>query len=473
MRDTTTAAMQTRVGFIPVVDTLRGAKHVLLNSEDYKDWKRNGGSFDSFMQINENSKLNPYKELFESGFKFKYLNPFHYVEVLGGLFEEGTRVGVYNKALKRGMTPKEAAFVARDSTLDFARGGAIAKNVNQFVPFFNANIQGLVSMTEKFKKHPIEMSLKAIAELTLPSMALAYYYTKLAPDDEKDEYAEIPTWQKNMFWNFKFNGKWITIPKPFAYGAVFATLPQAMVEGITTDTDIDWVNQAKNIYDNLNVVGDISGILPPLVKWKFEDKYNKNFYTGQDIVPSYLVEVDPAEQYTDRTSELAKEFGKLGLSPIKVEHFITTLGAGLMKDFLNLYDATRNTVKEDRPAREAGEMPVIRGFVAREPTGYNSMSVQKFMDEYKKLEMVNNTLKKKEREESADADAYADKHEKELDLFEELKGYNKEIKDLNLEINDVSKDDSLSPREKRKELRDLRKEMTSVAREALDTIKEY
>ena len=214
---------------------------------------RNGieTDFDSFMQINENSKLNPYKELFESGFKFMYLNPFHYVEVLGGLFEEGTRVGVYNKAIQKGESQKEAAFISRDSTIDFARGGSLAKNVNQFVPFFNANIQGVVSMTEKFKKHPVSMSLKAIAYLTLPSMALSYYYTKAAPDDDKKEYAEIPTWQKNVFWNVKLNGKWITIPKPFAYGAVFATLPQAMVEGITTDQDIDWVNQAKNIFDNI------------------------------------------------------------------------------------------------------------------------------------------------------------------------------------------------------------------------------
>ena len=473
LRDTTTAAMQTRVGFIPIVDTLRGAKNVLLDSEAYKDWKRNGGSFDSFMQINENSKLNPYKELFESGFKFKYLNPFFYVEKMGELFEEGTRVGVYNKAIQKGLTPKEAAFISRDSTLDFARGGTIAKNINQFVPFFNANIQGLVSMSEKFKKHPVEMSLKAIAELTLPSMAIAYYYTKLAPDDEQEEYAEIPTWQKNMFWNIKYNGKWITIPKPFAYGAIFATLPQAMVEGITTDADIDWVNQAKNIYDNLNVVGDISGVLPPIPKLILELQQNKSFYTGQDIVPTYLVDVDPEEQFTDRTSELAKELGKLGISPIKAEHTITTLGAGLMKDFLNLADMTRNAVKEDKPARETGEMPILRGFISREPTGYNSMSVQKFMDEYDKLEIVNNTLKKKEREDAPDIDDYADKHEKELDLFEELKGYHKEIKDLTTEINDISKDDSMSPSEKRKELRDLRKEMTSVAREALDAIKEY
>jgi len=375
--------------------------------------------------------------------------------------------------MKKGLSEKDAAFMSRDSTIDFARGGSMAKKVNQFVPFFNANIQGLVSMTEKFKKHPIEMSLKAIAELTLPSMALAYYYTTLAPDDEKEEYAEIPTWQKNLFWNIKVNGKWITIPKPFAYGALFATLPQAMVEGITTDKDIDWVNQAKNVFDNVNVIGDFSSIIPPAVKIWMELELNKNFYTGQDIVPSYLVDVDPEEQFTDRTSELAKELGKLGWSPIKIEHTITTLGAGLMKDFLNLSDITRNAVKGDKPEREVGETPILRGFIAREPTGYNSMSVQKFMDEYGKLEEKYNTLKKKEREDASDADEYADKYEKEIDLFEELKGYNKEIKDLTHEMNDVSKDDTLSPSEKRKELRDLRKEMTSVAREALDAIKEY
>lgn len=468
LRDTYTAAMQTHVGFLPVIGTLKGAGHKILNTETYKEWKMSGGSFDSFMQINENSKLNPYNELFGNWNKFKMLNPFWYVEKLGQLFEEGTRVGVYDAARKSGLDRKEAAYISRDSTIDFARGGKYTKKASQIIPFLNANVQGLVSMTEKFKKNPIGMSIKAITSLTLPSIALSYYYTNLADDEDKKRYAEIPTWQKNLFWNMKVGNEWVTIPKPFAYGAVFATLPQAITEGITSEKDVDWSKQASNIIDNFNVIGDISSMIPLPAKIMLELQANKSFYTGQDIIPTYLLNIDPEEQYTDKTSEFAKSVGELtsavGLSPLEIEHVITSAGAGVMRDFLTTFDAV---VKNNAPAKEKGEIPVARGIIAREPIGYNSKSVQDFMDQFEELSKKYNTFKKIEREDPESADAYAEKHEKELDLYEELKASNKEIREISREINSIARDEDMSPKEKQKEIRELKKEMTSTAKEAL------
>lgn len=470
LRDTYTAAMQTHVGFVPVWSTLKGAGHKILDSKTYKEWKMSGGSFDSFMQINENSKLNPYKELFGNWNKLKMLNPFWHIEKLGQLFEEGTRVGVYEAARKKGLNRKEAAYISRDSTIDFSKGGSVAKQVNQFIPFFNANIQGLVSMSEKFKRNPIKMSIKALTTLTIPSIALSYYYTELADDEDKKRYAEIPTWQKNLFWNMKAGDEWVTIPKPFAYGAVFATLPQAITEGITTEKDIKWAEQAKNIFDNFNFIGDISGTLPPSVKIMLELQANKSFYTGQDIIPTYLLDVDPAEQYTDKTSELVKEFSDLtGLSPLQVEHVVTSAGAGVVRDMLSVFDmATKNNA----PAKEKGEIPVARGIIAREPIGYNSKSVQDFMDQFEELSQKYNTFKKIERENPERADAYAEKHEKDLDLYEELKASNREIREISREINSIARDEDISPKEKQKEIRELKKEMTSTAKEALEVFED-
>lgn len=466
LRDTYTASMQTHVGFKPVYSTLKGAGHKILNTETYKEWKASGGSFDSFLQINENSKLNPYQDLFGNWNKLKLLNPFWYIEKTGQLFEEGTRVGVYEAARKKGISKKEAAYISRDSTIDFSKGGSVAKRLNQFIPFFNANIQGLVSMTEKFKANPIKMTVKALTTLTLPSIALSYYYTVAADDDDKRRYAEIPTWQKNLFWNMRIGNEWVTIPKPFSYGAVFATLPQAMTEGITTDKDIDWQEQAKNIFDSLNFIGDISGTLPPSVKVALELQQNNNFYTGRDIVPVYLLDVDPQEQYTDNTSETAKAFGELtGLSPMKAEHLVTSLGAGLLRDMLSSLDMV---TKNNAPAKETGELPVIRGIVAKEPIGYNSKSVQDFMDGFDQLAQKYNTFKKIEREDPERTDAYAEKNEKEIDLYDELKGHNKEIREISKEINSVAQDEDVSPKEKQKEIRELKKEMTSTAKEALE-----
>lgn len=475
LRDTFTAAMQTNVGFVPVVSTLKGVGHRLLNTETYKEWKAAGGSFDSFMQLNENSKINPYKELFGHINMFHLINPFHWIEQAGSVFEEGTRVGVYEKARKKGISKKEAAFISRDSTIDFARGGSVAKQVNQFIPFFNANIQGLVSMTEKFKRRPISMTVKALAELTIPSIALAYYYTMAASDDDKKWYSELPAWRRNLFWNFRINGNDITLPKPFAYGAVFATLPQAITEGVTTGEDIDWTAQAKNIFDNINFIGDISSAMPPALKIALELQANTNFYTGRDIVPTYLVDVDPEEQYTDNTSETAKAISQtaskagLHLSPIEIDHVVTSAGAGMVKDMLSMVDMS---ARDNAPEKETGDLPVIRGAIGKEPIGYNSKSVQSFMDKFEELSQTYNTYKKIEREDPDRADSYAEKNEKEIDLYEDLKGFNKQIRDISKEINVVSQDEDMSPKEKKAQIRELKQEMTTLAQEAMEAIRE-
>ena len=371
-RDTFTARMQTDVGFIPVLDTLRGSFNVLRQADVYKEWKAAGGSFDSFMQINENSKKNPYEELFNNSFKFRQLNPFYWTERLGGLFEEGTRVGVYAKARKQGLSM----------------------------------------------------------------------------------YAEIPQWQKDLFWNVKLSGHWLTIPKPAGYGPLFASLPQAFAEGTLNDDSVDWAEVALNVFGNMVPLSDVSSAVSVPLRIALELQSNYNFYFRKDIVPTYLVSVLPEEQYTDRTSEFFKMVGKYtGLSPIKMEYVANALLGGVAKDSLSAFDIW---AKKNSPEKELGEMPVIRGIVAREPIGWSSKSVQRFSDEFKDLSKVYKTLNLKERQGGNEAEAFIKKHEKELDQYFSVQGFDAEIRSLSQELNTISADENLSPAEKKETMRLLR-----------------
>ena len=470
IRDTFTARMQTDVGFIPVLDTLRGSFNVLRQADVYKEWKAAGGSFDSFMQINENSKKNPYEELFNNSFKFRQLNPFYWTERLGGLFEEGTRVGVYAKARKQGLSMDESAFVSRNATLDFSRGGSESKQINRIVPFFNASLQGTAAMYDRFQKDKLGFMLRGIAWLTLPSLALSAYYMYWASEDERREYAEIPQWQKDLFWNVKLNGHWLTIPKPAGYGPLFASLPQAFAEGTLSDDGVDWADVALNVFSNMVPLSDVSSIVSVPLRVALELQSNYNFYFRKDIVPAYLVGVLPEEQYTDRTSEFFKMVGKYtGLSPIKMEYVANALLGGLAKDGLFVFDIW---AKKNSPEKELGEIPVIRGIVAREPIGWSSKSVQRFSDEFKDLSKVYKTLKLEERQGGNEAEEFIKKHEKELDKYFSVQGLDAEIRSLSQELNTVSSDENLSPAEKKETMRLLRQEMTKTAQEALEVLKE-
>ena len=117
------------------------------------------------------------------------------------------------------------------------------------------------------------------------------------------------------------------IPKPFETGMLWATLPERMIGYM-------YGNDEKELADamlwmaletfNLNAVPQVFNPLVQLAK-------NKNF-TGAPIVPQYLENVIPEEQYRFYTSDAMIALGrKLGISPLKAEHLVRgyfgTLGA--------------------------------------------------------------------------------------------------------------------------------------------------
>jgi hypothetical protein len=478
IRDSLEASINTGVGFKPIISTLVGAWHAATQDEVFRNWRASGGSFEGFFQIEENSQKNPYQEILGKAKKLKPLSlngivklasfPFKAIEKLGGIMEAGTRVEIFNLAKKKGMSDEEAALLSRGSTLDFSRGGDYAKNINQFSAFFNAGMQGTLVMAETFKKHPVRTAANIVKYITLPSLLNSAYYLYAAPDDDKREYLNLPDWKKTMFWNVKVAGKWIMIPKPFAYGVTFGSVPQAILETSANDKDLDWKKQLKSVIDTVNPAGDFLSQLPKMLKTTVEWYANKDFFSDRTIVPAYLEDVADTEQYDNHTSNVAKAAGQLtGLSPMKIEHAAVSIGGGIIKDFFALTDLM---TKKNAPEKELGELPVVRGIVSPEPTGYNSQDVQEFSEKFKELTKINRTYKKIDGENKDRAADYAEEHGAELDQYDDLKEYNKEIKDISKDINAISQDDDMTPREKRAEIKKLKEEMTSKAKEALEVL---
>src|SRR5690606_22598608 len=65
----------------------------------------------------------------------------------------------------------------------------------------------------------------------------------------------------------------------------------------------------------------LSTIVPQAVRPALEvGVVNRSLFTGQAIVPKYLEDTIPEDQYTSKTSATARAIGKvMGVSPIKIE----------------------------------------------------------------------------------------------------------------------------------------------------------
>ena len=81
-------------------------------------------------------------------------NPIKLIDKVNESLEQSTRNLVFKGALERGLGAKDAAFVARDATIDFAKMGTWMRPLNQAIPFLNARVQGFVNLPRAIVNNP-------------------------------------------------------------------------------------------------------------------------------------------------------------------------------------------------------------------------------------------------------------------------------------------------------------------------------
>ncbi len=85
-------------------------------------------------------------------------------EVLGYLNETSeiwVRLALRDRAIQNGKSGQEATWIARNY-LDFAQGGTMSKGIDNFMPYFNAAIQGVRGVARQSIKDPSGNAVKAV-----------------------------------------------------------------------------------------------------------------------------------------------------------------------------------------------------------------------------------------------------------------------------------------------------------------------
>ena len=222
----------------------------------------------------------------------------------------------------------EAFRAAQDVTVDFSRRGAsgIARNISDFVPFFNASLQGTYRTARQGTKQESGQAAKRFVKTLLNTGALvalanaallgmddedkeAFMYMS---DDLKSKHIFLPNFAPGVFGDAPL----IRIPveqDPVAY-AVNSLMTNVMWKGEGDEWAIDFTASMATIADGLY---PISGtIFDPILA----TQTNKNWY-GSRIVPSYMENWDPSTQYTEDTAGLFVWGGRaLDMSPMMLQY---------------------------------------------------------------------------------------------------------------------------------------------------------
>ena len=193
-----------------------------------------------------------------------------------------------------------------------------------------------------------------------------------------------------------------------------------------------------------------------IVKPLLEAVRNKNTFTGNDIVPSWMErQLEPQEQYIRGTSELARVIGQaLNISPLKIDHVMRGYGGTIGTYILQVADMSmRQVTDREFIAPDVTDVPLIKTLMRNSPPGTGGGLQEQFYELKTSLLKFTTTVNKLKKEGRSDElqlyfknnEGIASTKKAVLRLDKYMKQYRKVRRRIEL-------DDSLSAVEKRDRL---------------------
>jgi len=461
LRDTISAGVFSKHGFLPVVDTFRGLAHFLKKDQLYWDYVKSGGAHAAMVSLDRDYLSGHLRELFsrKSTLSKVVRNPIEVLRAISEATEVATRLGefsnarkgytgLYSRLTKTNLNPKslgEASIASRDITIDFSRTGTHTKTANKVVAFFNATVQGGDKLVRAWRDDPKGMTIKSTLFITLPTIALWYL------NKDNTAYQELPQWEKDTFFHIPAGDKFIKIPKPFELGLLYGTTFERMLQYFddksTGRNGVGFKGLGDRTIDTL-----LPDVLPTALSpiWEWWSNYSK--FRQRNIVPQSQEKLPDKLQYGSNTSMVARKIGDtFNVSPYKVDNTIMGYGGNLARLGLDITDAIGGA-NEKRPTKGVTALPEIRRFFAK--PYQSSDSVQRVYDDFKEQEKLHNELKLTgQRPEGYDPK-----------LYNKLKNAQNSFKAINKASKKIIDSETMSSDAKREKLDKLNIQKANVAR---------
>ena len=250
-------------------------------------------------------------------------------------------------AKRKGMSESEAVKFAADqarwNSTNFARSGTYGKTINAVVPYSNANIQGQRITLRRMKENPARYTAKITMGIVVPTIAaLALDYSD---EDRKKVMENIPDYVKEnnvvvVGTNAKYNkeqNRWegvYLVPVPPQFSPLHRQLNN-MVASTVAGKKFDITKAGGDAVEQITTVNPTelrrtgAQYIPQAAKPLVESFANKNLFTGQEIAPEAMKNLEQKDQWDSSTSLTARKVGELtGLSPKVIDNTFRTSTAG-------------------------------------------------------------------------------------------------------------------------------------------------
>lgn len=342
--DQFSATMQTKTGYKPIVDPVKSLMDLIKSDEEMKIYQAIGGKHQTLASLYSLSPDEITHKL--TGGETPVEKVVNVVDTALGVLELPsnfsellTRYAEYARAVEKGESMSVAMYRAAEVTTPFQlRGNFLGKYGDVYIrsiPYFNATLQVIYKFGRTaFQDNPVRVGTMLAALLTA-SLTTAILIMKTATEEQKRLLGEQPA--RNF-------GRYIYFPSPNGKDLLKMRIPEQI--GAFTGMTYLYVigkyggNQAtfNDYLDNVmaalpqqvnfttwdNAKGAVASLIPQVASPTIRTAFNtKTFPDVGPIVPPYVVDKAPKEQYNTYTSNVAKTIGNLlNISPILTDYWI-------------------------------------------------------------------------------------------------------------------------------------------------------
>lgn len=472
-RDTIMGAVMSRSGFRPVIDSMKGMRLRMTEDPLYKDYIANGGGLSSLYLDEHHLRTKLEKFYSKQGIDARTVldtpdKLLGFIETMADAFEMSTRMGEYERAIKRGEHPRHAAYQGREVSTDFAmRGDSKALGfLYDTVMFLRPAVVSMDRLYRGVAHDPNKAAIGAkTAMLALASVGL-YLLNRDNP-----KYQDMEDWKKDSYWHFFIPGpdgseQHFMYPKIWEVGAVASMAERTTAKLLQDNPDGLGKDFARIIGNTFSL-----NFMPQIVAPLYEQATNRNPFTKAPIETPGMENVQPFLRAKPNTSETMKALGmatrdlpeSLQVPPARAE--------ALLRGYLNTWGmyglmlSDRAFFGDRQPEMRTDQMPVVRRFYSQEPPQHTKFETQ-FYDMLGEAKRLQGTLRELDRQGRPDI---ADQKEQGPLAGEAkpLERANKGLQGINADMRDVRRAGDLTPGEKRQRLDGLTVERNQLLKNAV------
>lgn len=335
------------------------------------------------------------------------------VENLNTAVENAARLAVYVALRKNGVSEQSAATEAAELTVNFNRRGEFGPIINSLYLFFNASIQGTMTMAHAIAKS--SKVRKAVGALVVLGVTLDILNYMMAGDDDDKEnaYDKIKGWVKDRNLIVMLPGRTdrIMIPLPYGFNLPYV-MGQKVGEAIRTQAGLGGnltpakavAGIAKAWIDAFNPIAQsetsfLQALAPTLIDPIAQVSENKNWFGGPIYPKKYDEKKPDSENYFQSVHPVFKEVarwlnsatggnparsGAIDVSPEVLEHYGEFLAGGVGKFLLNVVGTGKRLLDGDEVIPH--KTPFVRRFYGADGADIKRMA---FREQWHVVEAAN------------------------------------------------------------------------------------